>query len=312
MSADQPKPRVLIVDDAPVNINLLRGLLRPHYAVSFATDGPSALALALSTEARPDLVLLDVSMPEMDGHEVCRRLKASPVTSAIPVIFITVQNDEDDQLAGLNLGAIDYITKPFSTHIVLARVKNHIEFALAKQRLDAANALLDVKNHELELLLRTDQLTGLNNRHRLDEALHMGVTQAKRYGRDLSVVLLDVDRFKAVNDTHGHQTGDMLLCCVARTLSGNVRETDILGRWGGEEFLILCPETPLPVAGVLAERLRALLASTPMPPVQRLSASFGVAAYQAGEDMPSLLRRADDAMYRAKHNGRNRVELATA
>lgn len=316
MISGAPKPRVLIVDDMPVNIKLLRELLHDHYAVNFATDGLTALKLAQTVP--PDIVLLDISMPEMDGYQVCQELKDSPATSAIPVIFITSQSDENDELEGLSLGAIDYITKPFSPPIVLARVKNHIDFALAKKRLSEAYLLLDQKNQELddknrtlEILLMTDRLTGLNNRHRLDEAFQAELQRAKRSSGDLAVILLDIDSFKSVNDTFGHQVGDAVLQQVAAVLSNHVRATDIVGRWGGEEFLLLCPETTLDVAGLLAERLRMLLAGAPLPPVDSVTASFGVAAYQPGDDMHALLRRADDALYRGKAAGRNRVEIAT-
>lgn len=315
MTPEQSRPRVLIVDDVPVNIKLLRELLKNSYSVNFATDGHTALALAESS--LPDLVLLDISMPEMDGYEVCRRLKSNPATRAIPVVFLTAQSDETNELEGLTLGAIDYITKPFSPPIVLARVKNHIDFALAKSRLNEAYTLLDLKNQELddknralEVLLQTDRLTQLHNRHKLDEAFQIEVQRARRYGTQFSVIILDVDSFKTVNDTFGHLVGDSVLVQVADTLSANVREMDLVGRWGGEEFLLLCPETGLDVAAELANRLRAVLAGTPLPPVDRVTASFGVAAYHPGDDVTSLLRRADDALYRAKSGGRDRVEIA--
>ncbi|WP_243439932.1 diguanylate cyclase [Fundidesulfovibrio soli] len=315
MAAVTNRPRVLVVDDMPLNIKLLRELLKNSYAVSFATDGHMALALAESSP--PDLVLLDISMPEMDGYEVCRRLKANPATRAIPVVFLTAQSDETNELEGLSLGAIDYITKPFSPPIVLARVKNHIEFVRAKNRLNEAYTLLDLKNQELddknralEVLLQTDRLTRLHNRHKLDEAFQAEVLRAKRYATQFSVILLDVDSFKTVNDTFGHLVGDSVLVQVADTLSANVREMDMVGRWGGEEFLLLCPETGLETAAELASRLRSVLACQPLPPVEQVTASFGVAAYHPGDDVASLLRRADDALYRAKASGRNRVEIA--
>ncbi|MFP5239353.1 MAG: diguanylate cyclase [Acidobacteriota bacterium] len=306
---------MLVVDDMPVNIKLLRELLKKSYSVSFATDGHMALSLAESFT--PDLVLLDISMPEMDGYEVCRRLKDNPATRSIPVVFLTAQSDETNELEGLTLGAIDYITKPFSPPIVLARVKNHIEFVLAKNRLNEAYTLLDLKNQELddknralEVLLQTDRLTRLHNRHKLDEAFQAEVQRARRYANQFSIILLDVDSFKTVNDTFGHLVGDSVLVQVADILSANVREMDMVGRWGGEEFLLLCPETGLDTAAELAARLRSVLARAPLPPVERVTASFGVAAYHHGDDVAGLLRRADDALYRAKASGRNRVEIA--
>lgn len=310
------KPKVLVIDDMTANIKILHSLLRDQYSVSFATTGQKGLALALSEG--PDLALLDISMPDMDGYEVCRRLKASLSTASIPVIFITSLSEEKDEAKGLALGAIDYITKPFSPAIVQARVRNHIELAQARKRLAEAHAQLAAKNEELdkknralEVLSRTDLLTGLSNRRRLEETLQAELLRARRYGAPFSVVLLDVDRFKTINDRFGHQTGDAVLVRLAEILTREVRETDVAGRWGGEEFLVVCPECDLDCAAILARRLRERVAAHGFLEAGQVTISLGVAAILPEDDVQQVVSRADEALYRAKQNGRDRVELQT-
>lgn len=183
------------------------------------------------------------------------------------------------------------------------------ELTRARDELQEAVRDLDVKNRMLEILSRTDRLTSLANRRRLEETLHAEVLRSKRYDAPLSVIMIDLDRFKEVNDTFGHQVGDTVLVSIADILRRNARETDVLGRWGGEEFLLLCPETPLELCVEIAERLRRDLSERSVPEVGIVTASFGVAAFRKGDDQLSLLRRADEAMYRAKSEGRNRVEF---
>ena len=309
------RPKMLVIDDMSVNIKVLRELLGQDYTMLFATDGPTGLAVAASET--PDLILLDVSMPGMHGHEVCRRLKADLRTERIPVVFITASGDEANEVTGLSLGAADYIIKPFSPSIVMARIRNHIEFAQAKNRLAEAYALLDIKNKELdeknralEIMARQDQLTAVRNRRSLEESLECELAHARRYGGDFALLLIDLDHFKNVNDSHGHQAGDDVLVRIASLLAACVRETDVVGRWGGEEFLLVCPKTDAQVARSLAERLRTAVEKQHVGPAGRVTASFGVAAYRDGDDSKTLLRRADQALYAAKRGGRNRVESA--
>jgi diguanylate cyclase (GGDEF)-like protein len=309
------KPKVLVVDDMPMNIKVLSELLRPDYTVIFATDGQTGLQLAASQA--PDLVVLDISMPGMRGYEVCRLLKADPVTQRIPVVFVTALDDVEDEVKGLSHGAVDYITKPFSPAIVEARIRNHIELSRAKNRLAHAYALLDLKNKELdeknralEIMARQDQLTKVNNRRSLEESLEAQLAHARRYGGSFALLLIDLDFFKAINDNHGHHMGDAVLVGIANLLAGFVRETDVVGRWGGEEFLMVCPETDDHVARQLAERLRAAIENRCFNQVGVVTASFGIASFRAGDDAKALLRRADKALYRAKKNGRNTVESA--
>ena len=184
------------------------------------------------------------------------------------------------------------------------------ELAAANDKLEAAVRELDEKNQALEVMTRTDRLTGLANRRRLEESLQTEVLRARRYGKPFSVIMLDIDHFKVVNDGFGHQAGDNVLVAVAGLITRTARETDVAGRWGGEEFLLVCPETEIQVVAALAERLRVEFAATDFPLAGKVTSSFGVAAFTPGDSVKTLVQRADEALYRAKDNGRNCVEVA--
>ena len=294
------KKSILIVDDLRTNALALKKMLESEWPVEIALDGPSALVAAAKDPA-PELILLDVRMPGMDGHETCRRLKRDENTKNIPVIFITALDDSNDEALGLELGAVDYITKPVHAPIVRARIRNHLA-------LQQAHGELELKNQTLEKLATRDKLTGLYNRRRLDDVLAQEVLRAERYNRPLSVILIDIDHFKQVNDTYGHPIGDAVLSETAFRLAGTLRTSDIAGRWGGEEFMVICPETGAETAMILAERLRAGYAELDFPETGRLTASLGVASHRKGLGPEEILRHVDDALYRAKYGGRNRVE----
>ncbi len=294
------KKTVLIVDDLRTNALALARILKTDWNIKTALDGPTALQMAAGDPA-PDIILLDIKMPGMDGYEVCRRLKSSPETCDIPIIFVTAMEDEKEEARGLELGAADYIVKPANAPIIKARVRNQL--ALRKALADLA-----ITNVALEQLAAQDKLTNLYNRRKLDESFALEVARAERYGRPLSAILLDIDHFKAVNDTYGHPVGDAVLTETADRLRAALRTSDIPGRWGGEEFLILCPETPLETAVQLAERLRQNYETRDFPVAGRLTASFGVAAHRKGRRAEDILLHADAALYRAKNGGRNRVE----
>lgn len=294
------KKTILIVDDLRTNALALASILKTDWNIKTALDGATALQMAASDPA-PDIILLDIKMPGMDGYEVCRRLKSSPETRDIPIIFITSMEAEKEEARGLELGAADYIVKPANAPIIKARVRNQL--ALRKALVDLA-----ITNVALEQLAAQDKLTNLYNRRKLDESFALEVARAERYGRPLSAILLDIDHFKAVNDTYGHPVGDAVLTETADRLRAALRTSDIPGRWGGEEFLILCPETPLETAVQLAERLRQNYETRDFPVAGRLTASFGVAAHRKGRRAEDILLLADAALYRAKNGGRNRVE----
>ena len=287
------KQTILIVDDLRTHALALAKILKPEWSPRIVLNGPDALRVA-AEEPAPDIILLDIKMPDMDGHEVCTRLKQSPETRNIPVMFVTALDDQKEEAYGLGLGAVDYIIKPVSAPIVKARIRNHIAL---RQALSA-----------LEQLAIRDTLTGLYNRRKLDESFAVEAARAERYSRPLSVIMLDIDHFKTINDTHGHPVGDTVLVETAKRLLAALRTSDIAGRWGGEEFLIICPETPLDTAVPLAERLRRDYESCDFSMAGRLTASFGVAAHGKGDRVEDVLLRVDEALYRAKQNGRNRVE----
>jgi diguanylate cyclase (GGDEF)-like protein len=303
-TGEQPNasaPKILIVDDDPSQIRTLVPFLREEgYTILIATDGPGALEIV--SQETPDLILLDVMMPDMDGYEVCRRLKENPRHRQVPVIFVTGKSEEKDETEGFSLGAVDYISKPYSLPRVQARVRTHLE----------------LKRHrdELELRSKQDALTGLPNRRAFQEFLDFTWSQAIRQHSDVSVILLDVDHFKAFNDHYGHQAGDDCLRRVAKALQdAKRRSTDQIARYGGEEFVGVLPGTDVDGARIVAEYLRAAVESQALPhahssAADHVTVSLGVACAkpQLGESSSAFLKVADDALYQAKQGGRNRVE----
>jgi diguanylate cyclase (GGDEF)-like protein len=275
------------------------GGLGDLYELRVAKSGSDALAL-LDGWA-PDLILLDVMMPDMDGYEVCARLQALPQTRATPIIFITSKDAEEDETRGLDLGAVDYVTKPFSLAIVQARIRTHLELKRIRDRLE-----------QLSLL---DGLTGLPNRRHLDEHLALAWSQAQRTATPLSAILMDVDHFKAYNDTYGHQAGDACLQQVAAALAGaNRRGADLVARYGGEEFAAILPSTDLAGGVERAEALRAAVEALRLPHAHSSAAPYVTVSLGVARALPPpegsaerLLEAADHALYQAKHAGRNRV-----
>ncbi|MFI3158285.1 MAG: diguanylate cyclase [Methylococcaceae bacterium] len=294
------RPMILIVDDVPTNVKILAEALSAVYRIKVASNGVDALKIV--HREQPDLILLDVMMPGMDGFEVCRQLKADMRSQKIPVIFATAMNSESDEELGLNLGAVDYITKPFVIPVAKARIRNHIRL---KQQADL-----------LESLSLLDALTDIPNRRRFDEALALEWKRALRDATPLSLVMIDIDHFKQYNDHYGHGAGDVCLQRVAAELAkGVVRPSDLVARYGGEEFVVILPETDREAARQIAERLRERIEKLSLPHAYSetgavITISAGVAT-QAGisENLrPQMLHdAADKALYMAKESGRNRV-----
>ncbi len=294
------KPIVLIVDDIPTNLKILGTALKNDYHVKVTTTGEEALLIATSKNP-PSIILLDIMMPEMDGYEICRRLKEAPETRDIPVIFITAMNEEKDEELGLTLGAIDYITKPFSIPIVKARIKNHLELKRYRDILKE-NCMID-------------GLTQIANRRRFDEASEVEWNRQKRHNEPLSMLMIDIDFFKNYNDTYGHLQGDECLKQVAQTIKKQLkRPADLAARWGGEEFACILPETDSIAASHIAEDIRKAIMDVALPHEDSLvesvvTVSVGVATAKPLDDtdFQALLKKADDALYKAKQNGRNKV-----
>lgn len=292
-------PTILVVDDDRLNRTALAELLQEDHRILLARDGESALAQLEKTDV--DLVLLDVSMPGMDGFEVLARLRESERTMSVPVIFITGKTEEAEEERGLLLGAADYVNKPIRGAVVRARVRAHL--ALSRQR------------KELESYARQDGLTGIANRRALDEATERAIAQVRRSGEPLGVAIFDVDCFKQYNDFYGHAAGDDVLRHVAAQLVHVARRKgDLVARYGGEEFSILMPGC-VDFAPVL-EHARQLIASAAIPhehsivgPVLTISGG-GVLSRVDGSTTPrSLFEAADKMLYEAKTAGRNQVRL---
>lgn len=418
------KQTVLIVEDEPLNISVVAEILESQYELLIATHGEKALQIAFS-EIQPDLILLDIVMPGMNGFEVIQSIKNNPKSSHIPIIFLTSKQDNESIVRGFNLGAVDYISKPFQREELLVRIKNTLQLfnlqkalnrALKKSQnyvktienqislidqyiilsstdlegniLDVSEAFckisgytkdeligqnhriirhpdmrpdlfeklwgsitngktwegeiknrskngafywVDAKVHPLyneedrivgytkiaqnitdkkrvEELSITDQLTRLHNRMFLEESFIREIKRSRRYQDPFSVIMVDIDHFKEVNDTYGHDMGDNVLMIIAELLKKDIRDTDILGRWGGEEFLIICPHTGIHEAAILAEHLRVIVETHRFEGTDSKSCSLGVAEFDLGDEgHKEVIKRADQALYQAKRNGRNQV-----
>ena len=297
---------VLVADDSPTVRVLVRlELEAAGYAVVEAEDGRQALEAV--SGGGVDVVLLDVEMPVLDGFATIDALKGDPRTADVPVVFLTSRGASDDILEALRRGAHDYVRKPPEAAELLARVG-------AAAQVTALRAELRRRTEELDRMSRTDHLTGLFNRRHLDEHLNAVVASSRRHAFPFAVLLADVDHFKRVNDVHGHVVGDEVLVEVARRFTQGVRVEDVVGRWGGEEFLVLLPHTGLDGAQALAERLRAAVAAAPVDgpagPVPVTVSIGGSVAVQPGAGVEPLLRTADDNLYAAKSGGRDRVVVS--
>jgi two-component system cell cycle response regulator len=306
------QPVILVADDEPVNLALIRRRLEwEQYRVETAEDGGQAVEAARRT--LPDLIILDVMMPVLDGLQACRLLKEDPATRDIPVIFLSALDDTDTKVRGLGLGANDYVSKPFRMEELLARVSVAIRLKLERDRLRQRAEELRRSAEAASEMSMTDALTGLLNRYGLHRALQREMAEARRYARPLSCLLIDIDFFKAVNDTYGHAAGDTALRQAARVIAESVRGSDVVCRYGGEEFLVLAPETGLDGARSLAEKIRQSFSARLFGDAGRvfpLTLSAGVAQLSTDESGNDMIARADDALYHAKQTGRDRVEAA--
>lgn len=295
----QHRPKLLVVDDQPLNIRVLNELFRFDCDVFMATNGEQAINIC--QQQQPDLILLDVVMDGMDGHQVCRHLQAEPATRHIPIIFVSAKGEEEDEALGLEMGAVDYISKPFNPTIVRARVKTHLT--------------LKLQNDYLRNLAGIDGLTGIANRRTFDERLTSDWRQACRSNTPLSLLMIDIDHFKNYNDHCGHQTGDDCLKRVAGVLASTVgRPFDLVARYGGEEFVCLLPDTAAEGALLIAEKMQAQVAllqiEHPASAVSNhVTLSIGITTQQASPhaDCRVLLHAADTQLYKAKRAGRNRA-----
>ena len=291
------KYTLLIIDDSEMNIVILKRMLTRDYNVISAKTGNKGIEEANAHV--PDIIILDVIMPGMDGYETITELKKSEVTGHIPVIFITGLNSAEDEEKGLALGAADYIIKPFSEAVVRLRVHNQIR-------------MLDYIR-TIENLMMTDQLTKMPNRRSFDERLQAEWKRAKRKQSPVSILIIDIDYFKKYNDAYGHPQGDVVLQSIAQVFMNTIRDSgDFAARWGGEEFIVLLPETNLTDAMTVAERVRFNVEQMDVvrgAETDKVTVSIGVNTQIPDEKMliKDFIHYADDALYNAKKEGRNRV-----
>ncbi len=296
-------PKILIVDDNTINVDVLRKSLEiKGYEISMAPNGE--IALKIAPKLNPDLILMDLMMPGMDGFETCQKIKSIPELKDIPIIFVTGKNATEDIVNSFRAGGVDYISKPFRTEEVLVRVASQIKIRrLMKEKEDLIK--------ELDRASRVDPLTRLSNRRDIQEVLDYELSRCTRYGSKLSIILGDIDFFKKVNDQYGHDMGDYVLKEVANTIKQEVRNTDRVARWGGEEFLIALPDTDLPGACLLAEKIRNTIEEWEgffNNSKIKVTLSSGVACVSEEiKSVEELVKTADLNLYQAKDQGRNKV-----
>jgi two-component system cell cycle response regulator len=303
--------RILIVDDHEDNVELLRARLEARgYETLSASDGQEALESVRANV--PDLMLLDIMMPRIDGIEVARRVKGDPTLPFIPIIMQTALDSTEQKVEGLDAGADDYITKPINFAELEARVRSLLRIKALQEEVERQKTSLEALNERLLRISQTDGLTGLFNRRHIEEELGHMYQHSARLGEQLTVVMADLDKFKSVNDTYGHQAGDEVLRQTAEILTKAIREIDRVGRYGGEEFMLLLPGTTAEEAVTFCERVRHTLESHTFTfeggSLQR-TGSFGVATFPHTriKNCDALVRAADDALYVAKETGRNKV-----
>jgi diguanylate cyclase (GGDEF)-like protein len=305
MSSTGGRRRILLVDDdAPVMTAL--GEMIAECGHEALTAGNFGDALRLFRSAKPDCVLLDVMMPTVDGFKLARMFKSEAV-SFVPVILLTALDDIESKRRGMASGADDFLSKPVSALELQIRLSSMLRIKELTDKIHLMNA-------QLAEIAVTDALTSLFNRRALSEHLEREFSRSRRYGHVMAVLIFDLDHFKSINDTHGHAVGDRVLQIMGSTLRATIRDTDITGRYGGEEFLVVAPETPPQQALVLADRIRLALEerTRDQPDLPRVTTSVGIATSRSTQasSWDELVQIADAALYEAKRKGRNCCVLA--
>ena len=296
--------RILVIDDSKLILHVAKTILsKQGHQVLLAEDGKAGLREA-ATEY-PDLILLDLILPGMDGYEVCQRIKKGDATSEIPVIMLTSKSEAADKVRGLEMGASDYVTKPFDEGELMARVNIHLQIRELHESLKE-------KNRQFEEMANRDGLTGLYNHRYFQETILNDFQRAVRYHESLSCVMFDIDHFKKFNDNYGHQAGDIVLKTLGSLINKLVRDSDLSARYGGEEFVLIMYHTAPKEAFLVAERLRKAVEQHKFQAdnlVLTVNISVGVASFPHPEiaNAKTLIECADKALYRAKKEGRNRV-----
>lgn len=306
------KAKVLLVEDDPVQAEATKSMLiASGHDVVWVHDGISAIKQTKGWG--PDIILLDLILPGMDGYEICRWLKTEESTKGIPVIMLTAKNELSDKISGLVIGADDYLPKPYNEPELAARIHASLRTKALQDELRQKNSLLEELLAKVAHMAVTDALTGLANRRKFHDVLAAEFEKAKRYKTPFSVVMLDIDFFKKVNDSYGHQTGDGVLMEVAGIVLHSVREIDTACRFGGEEFVIIMPNTDKVQAMNSAERIRESVCSHKFPGLEKnITVSLGISGLPDSSisTQDALIKCSDLALYRAKQHGRNRTEIA--
>lgn len=314
MNKNPERSKILVVDDIPLNRKLQKTYLESvGYQVILASDGIEALKRI--GEETPDLILLDVMMPKMNGFQVCHRVKHTENTRFIPIIMVTALNEIEDKVKGIEAGADDFISKPFNKTELLARVKSLLRIKHLHDELELKIKELEFAQSKLIQLAITDGLTELYNYRYFKEQLNQEIIRAKRHNTNVSIAMIDIDYFKSYNDTHGHPAGDLVLKTIADLLRNNIRKIDVAARYGGEEFALILVETDKQAASFVADKIKNLIERQKFnfeetQPNGKLTISMGVATFPIDAmTADDLVNMADQRLYRAKKAGRNRVIL---
>lgn len=306
------KAKILLVEDSKSQAKLAGDFLeKSGYEVIWVENAKSAIKTAKTQ--RIDIILLDLVLPDMSGNEVCRWLKLQEDTKGIPIIMLTVKDDLNDKVAGLEAGADDYLPKPYNEIELNARIYASLRTKALQDELKKKNRQLEDLLRQVEIMAITDQLTGIYNRRRLATVLEKEFKRSIRYKTPLSCLMIDIDHFKRINDRFGHHAGDMVIREIAQILAKNAREIDTVARWGGEEFIALFPQTEKEGAMQPASRILNTIAEHPFPEIgdERITVSIGIASVPdpSIDTEEKLLHSSDIALYTAKKNGRNRIEI---
>ncbi len=306
------KAKILLVEDDRVQAKFVINFLeKKGYEVLWAEDGRAAIKIVKTNSI--DLIILDIILPDINGYEVARWLKINNDTKGIPIIMLTARSALNDKIAGLEAGADDYLPKPFDEAELNARIYASLRTKALQDELKERNRQLEELLAKVELMAITDPLTEINNRRRFEEVIKKEFSRFKRYHTPLSCMMIDIDHFKRINDRYGHASGDSVLKEVANLICRNLREIDTLARWGGEEFVVLLPQTDKNEAQNVAQRVLENIRNhrfSGIPPEERITVSIGISGIPSSEidNWERLIMKADEALYLAKDRGRNRVE----
>jgi diguanylate cyclase (GGDEF)-like protein len=304
------KAKILLVEDDPVQANVAKDYLESSgYEITWVENGKAAIKIA-KTQAL-DLILLDMVLPDLSGNEVCRWLKLNEDTKGIPIIILSVKGSTEEKVSGLEAGAEDYLPKPYNEVELNARIYACLRTKALQDELREKNRQLEEVLLRVEQLAITDHLTELFNRRRFETSLENEFKRTMRYGSPNSCLMIDIDLFKKINDEYGHHTGDLVLKETAQVIKGCIRDIDVVARWGGEEFIVLLPETKKEEALRVASRIRETIAAHSFAQIEKkITVSIGLAGVPdpSIDTAEKLIQTADLAMYEAKSKGRNRIE----